>query len=69
MHLSGFLVHQICAVGDITHQIWDSFNCGINAATDTFFHSDTFWTPPKNINARVYHLPIRIPEKLGTLLQ
>lgn len=24
MHLYAFLVHQICAAGDVTHQNWDS---------------------------------------------
>ena len=27
MHVYAFLVNQICAAGDMTHQNWDSFNC------------------------------------------
>lgn len=35
MLLYAFLVHQICAAGDITHQNWYPFNCCMSAAMVT----------------------------------
>ncbi len=60
MHLYAFLVHQICAAGDIAHQNWKSFNCSMNVAKETLVYTVTLSTETKRMRSKHIYIQICI---------